>query len=66
MIDLYTPNKLKVRVPESINEDDTLRFKISDDLEKAKKYYNENGYVVFSSVVSQEICKELRSLGRKR
>jgi len=61
MIDLYTPNKLEVRVPETRTEDDTPRFNINDDLEKAKKYYNDNGYVVFSSVVAQKTCKELRS-----
>ena len=60
MLDLYTPNKIKVKVPETQIEDDTPRFNLDGDLTKANNYYNDNGYVIFSSAVSVKTCEKLR------
>jgi len=62
MLNLHTPNKLKVKVPESQNEDDTPRFTINADLKDAIDYYNDNGYVIFSSLVSPDSCTNLMKL----
>ena len=60
MKDLFTTSKLKVKVPENINEDTSQRFDISKK-EEAKKYYDENGYVIFSGLIDEEHCDLIRS-----
>ena len=35
MIELYTPNNLKSIVPESIDEDETPRFNINEEMDNA-------------------------------
>ena len=65
MLDLYTPNKIKVKVPETQIEDDTPRFNLDDDLKKANDYYNDYGYVIFSSAVSVKSCEKLREYWNK-
>ena len=66
MIDLLTPNGLKVKVPETETEDNTPRFNFSNDMENAINYYEKNGYVIFSSLISRETCNQLRSLWGKK
>jgi phytanoyl-CoA hydroxylase len=65
MIELLTPNKLKVSVPENINEDKTPRFTINDEMQEAINYYHNNGYVIFSNCVAKETCDHLRELWEK-
>jgi phytanoyl-CoA hydroxylase len=65
MLRLFTPNKLEVKVPETITEDNTPRFNGNNDLDSAVDYYNENGYVIFSSFVSKEQCDQLKNLWNK-
>ena len=60
MKNLFTTSKLKVKVPEDINEDTSLRFDISKK-EEAKKYYDENGYVIFSGLIDEEHCDLIRT-----
>ena len=62
MIDLYTPNGLKVEVPETEDEDSTPKFNVNKDIESAINYYENNGYVIFSSLILKEVCEQLRSL----
>ena len=64
MIELRTPNNIKTLVPESVLEDDTLKFNINElnELNKAKKFYEDNGYVIFKKVFSNEVCDNLRNL----
>ncbi len=62
MIELYTPNNLKSNVPENVGEDETPRFNINEEMNNALKYYMENGYVIFSSCITKELCDELRNL----
>ena len=52
MIELRTPNNIKTLVPESVLEDDTLKFNINElnELNKAKKFYEDNGYVIFKKM----------------
>ena len=65
MIELYTPNGLRVKVPETKDEDNTPRFDVNVDTESAVSYYKNNGYVIFSACVSQESCDQLRNLWEK-
>ncbi len=65
MIQLYTPNGLRAEVPETKTEDNTPRFNIEKDTVGAINYYRENGYVIFSSCVSEENCNKLRDLWDK-
>ena len=60
MQNLFTTSKLEVKVPENINEDNSKRFNISEK-ENAKKYYNENGYVIFENLIDKTICDVIRS-----
>ena len=60
MITLYTPNGLKVDVPETQAEDITPKFDINKDVKSAINYYEKNGYVIFKSLISKEKCKKLR------
>ncbi len=61
MIELKTPNGLSVNVPSNVQEDVSPHFNI-DQLEEAKLYYKDNGYVVFSSIIENDDCDEMRSL----
>jgi len=65
MINLQTPNGLNVEVPEDKNEDATPKFDINSEIKLAVKYYNDNGYVIFSDCVSQEYCHQIRKLWEK-
>tara|TARA_S200000501_G_scaffold353461_1_gene373269 strand:- start:121 stop:1125 length:1005 start_codon:yes stop_codon:yes gene_type:complete len=62
MITLQTPNGFNVDVPENINEDTSPRFDINSDPQGALKYYNNNGYVIFSNCISHEDCKEIMNI----
>ena len=65
MIELSTPNNLSVNVPENLNEDESLRFNPYNNIDEAIKYYQSNGYVIFSNCVSKDICKQLKVLWDK-
>ena len=65
MIQLSTPNGLRVEVPETKTEDTTHRFSINENMESAVSYYKNNGYVIFSGCVSKESCDKLRNLWEK-
>ena len=65
MIELHTPNGLSVEVPETKAEDNTPRFNVNEDIKNAVSYYKDNGFVIFSSCVSQESCNQLRNLWEK-
>ena len=65
MLELYTPNELRVEVPETKAEDNTPRFDVNESMESAVSYYKDNGYVIFSSCVSQKSCDQLRNLWEK-
>lgn len=53
MIDLKTPNGLTVKVPVSSSEDISPKFALSE-IEAARGYFDENGYVVFKGIFSRE------------
>jgi phytanoyl-CoA hydroxylase len=65
MINLLTPNGFSVEVPENKDEDTTPRFDVNLEAEEAVKYYKDNGYVIFSSCVSQESCNQIKNLWEK-
>ena len=65
MIELHTPNGLSVEVPETKAEDNTPRFDVNEDMKNAVSYYKDNGYVIFSSCISQESCNQLRNFWEK-
>jgi phytanoyl-CoA hydroxylase len=60
MINLLTPNGLKVEVPETQTEDITPKFNVDNEMEIALEYYKNNGYVLFSSLIAKEACEKLR------
>ena len=55
MLQLYTKKNIPVSVPENINEDNTIRFNLTE-INDALKYYSDNGYVIFSKCISNEDC----------
>jgi phytanoyl-CoA hydroxylase len=61
MIELSTPNGLRVDVPETLEEDPSPHFAL-EDLEAARRYYDDEGYVVISGLLERSICDELRAL----
>jgi len=61
MLQIYTRKRIQVNVPENIAEDKSNRFTI-EDIQKAKNYYEENGYVIFSKCVDLDSCDFLRNL----
>ena len=65
MISLHTPNGFSVELPENINEDTTPRFNINLETEQALKYYRDNGYVIFSRLITPENCKKIRNIWEK-
>ena len=66
MLSLKTPNGLDVEVPENISEDNSPRFDVKSNSQEAVKYYEENGYVIFSNCISEEICKKLRNIWEEK
>ncbi len=64
MKNLTTRSGLKIQVPENLEEDNTIRFDIKD-LDKAKHYYLESGYVIVKNVISDEQCDVIRNLWDK-
>ena len=65
MIELYTPNGIKVEVPETKLEDTTPRFNVEIDKVNAINFYKDHGYVIFNSCVLEEDCINLRNLWEK-
>ncbi|MDA7594118.1 phytanoyl-CoA dioxygenase family protein [Candidatus Pelagibacter sp.] len=65
MIVLNTPNGFSVDVPENINEDTSIRFNINSETEQALKYYKDNGYVIFSKLVTAQNCIKIRKIWEK-
>ena len=64
MIELKTPNNIDTLVPENNLEDNTRKFD-PNDINKASdaiNFYNENGYVIFKKILSEEICHKFRDL----
>jgi phytanoyl-CoA hydroxylase len=61
MIELKTPRGLSVSVPETIDEDPTVRFQ-PDQLVDIRRYYDEYGYVVVSGIIATDVCDQLRGL----
>lgn len=64
MLQLNTKKNIPLNVPENIDEDETLRFKVSE-VHKALEYYNEHGYVIFSKCINQNDCDHILSLWNK-
>ena len=62
MIELQTPNKLNVLVPENLSEDKSPRFVFNQNMEEAVNYYNDNGYVIFNNCITADTCNRLRML----
>ena len=65
MIDLLTPNGFIVEVPENQYEDLTPKFDVNLEVDAGIKYYKDNGYVIFSSCVSNKDCDQIKSLWEK-
>lgn len=61
MIALKTPNGINVNVPENAEEDVSKKFSMYD-IVNAKKYYDDNGYVIFRQVFEPELCDSIRNL----
>ncbi len=61
MIELTTPRGLPVNVPETIEEDPSPRFTVSQ-ASRAIDYYHEHGYVILSGVLAGEHCDRIRAL----
>jgi phytanoyl-CoA hydroxylase len=61
MIELSTPRGLKVRVPETHEEDPSPRFH-RNERERIRQYYEQYGYVVVSGLVASSDCDRLRLL----
>jgi len=59
MISQNTPAGLPVNVPETSEEDPSVKFPI-EDVKDAEKYYSENGYVIFKHVFSTKVIDEVR------
>ena len=59
MLFLKTKNGYKCEVPETDAEDLVPKFNISLDIHKAKKYYEENGFVVLKKVFKEKDCRFL-------
>ena len=57
MLILKTKNGFKCEVPETDAEDLIPKFNINLDIHKAKKYYEENGFVVLKKVFKDKDCR---------
>ena len=56
----FTKSRLEVNVPENLDEDNSQRFNVTE-IEKAKEYYNKNGYVIFNNLIKEKYCDTIRS-----
>lgn len=67
MIELQTPGKIKTSVPETEIEDDSIKYDFDKEnqVQEGIKFYNENGYVIFKSILTNKICQNLRELWEK-
>lgn len=61
MLELKTPRGLPVHVPEHLAEDPSPRFS-PHEAAQIKAYYEENGYVIVRSLMSQDVCDMQRKL----
>ena len=61
MIELTTPRGLPVQVPETLDEDPSIKFSVGD-WKKIREYYEQNGYVVLRSGFSAADCDRVREL----
>ena len=63
MLELKTPNNIKTLVPENLNEDNTQKFQSDNvnEIQEAKKFYDENGYVIIKKIISNDVCDTLRN-----
>ena len=61
MIELTTPRGLPVQVPETLEEDPSIKFSIGDS-KKICEYYHQNGYVVVRGVFCTADCDRVREL----
>ena len=59
MLVLETKNGHKCEVPETDAEDSVPKFSMNLEFHKAKKYYEENGFVVLKNVFKDKDCKYL-------
>tara|TARA_A100001015_G_scaffold288496_1_gene359405 strand:- start:671 stop:1672 length:1002 start_codon:yes stop_codon:yes gene_type:complete len=61
MLKLSTKKNISINVPENLQEDISIRFHVNEK-EEAKKYYENNGYVIFKKCIDSRICKEIMDL----
>jgi phytanoyl-CoA hydroxylase len=61
MIELRTPRGLRAQVPETIAEDPSPHFDLTDG-ERLRAYYREHGYAVVRGLVPADDCERLRAL----
>lgn len=61
MLELLTPNGIAVSVPETISEDPSPRYTLAQ-LEGARAYYLDQGYVIVSGVFDDRTCDLMRRL----
>ena len=61
MIELKTPNGINVQVPETSDEDISIKSSF-DDAKNAKEYFNTHGYVIFRNILRKDTCDKLRHL----
>ena len=66
MLVLKTKNGYKCEVPETDAEDLVPKFNMNLEFHKAKKYYEENGFVVLKSVFKDKDCRYLINAWRVR
>ena len=59
MLILKTKNGYKCEVPETDAEDLVPKFNINSDIQKAKIFYEDNGFVVLKKVFEEKDCKYL-------
>ena len=59
MLVLKTKNGNKCEVPETDAEDLVPKFNMNLEFHKAKKYYEENGFVVLKNVFKDKDCRYL-------
>ena len=63
MLKLKTPNNIETFVPENPAEDNTPKFQIDNNnkILEAKRFYDENGYVIIRNIFSKKVCDTLRN-----
>ena len=59
MLNIKTKNGHICIVPETKEEDSVPKFKVDLDIEKAIKFYKENGFVVLQNILNKEECRNL-------